>query len=262
MSHHTPNSQVSSGPSSLIRYMLYFSDLKVNMAYEQVRRSRLQRLAPDRLDVVLTVGGFGVTKRRGPPNRYEKLETVMQHLERTGAVGTVSEPRKYFRGTLDMRSDILPGPRANSEIVCFAAVTNRLRRIRIVVLVGSAKNATSMSNALLGPEPEMGSEWDNEAFAQSMSFNMPAVGRVVKEVMRDLSAQFEALFESGSRAEIDSEVQALIDVARQLEGFKQRCEFFAKRLHEAEVDYAFDPKRGQMRVHLLVGTPYYVALDE
>jgi hypothetical protein len=134
---------------SELRFYLYISEAKVNMLYEQVagapgRGIRVSVAAP------ITGGTLGAElDPKQAPTRDQKLRAVEKDLEERGLVGTVEEPRDYFRGLMSMRWGLFDdnGTRAPDEapLVYFGGFDSSLPLI--VGLGGSTRHVIGMDGA-------------------------------------------------------------------------------------------------------------------
>src|SRR5919202_560301 len=92
------------------KYYLYVSDAKVDMMLSQIDPSfRRKRTVEWSLNFKLFGARRGTESEIGD-NRFARLETVVQYLERFGDLGTVDQPGQFFRGLLPMRWGPLEDP--------------------------------------------------------------------------------------------------------------------------------------------------------
>lgn len=86
-----------------VKYYVYVSDAKVDMVYPQIPPTVLGRISAE-LKIDLGYLSASVQPKDREVTRYSKLKVVANYIEGHSDVGTVHEPREYFKGTLDARS--------------------------------------------------------------------------------------------------------------------------------------------------------------
>jgi hypothetical protein len=90
-----------------MKYYVYISDTKVDMLYSQIPKKMLDKIA---VELGVNLGMFSLSvkekeNREKTPlqTRIEKLRLVEKYLEANMEVGTVDQPKTYFKGSLPMR---------------------------------------------------------------------------------------------------------------------------------------------------------------
>jgi hypothetical protein len=85
-----------------MRFDIYRSQNKIDMLFDQIPRSRLAQIA---LELKVDFKFVSATASKGEPaepNVDQKLSLILASLERESQMGTVDEPKAYFRGELPM----------------------------------------------------------------------------------------------------------------------------------------------------------------
>jgi hypothetical protein len=100
-------------PETRLRDYVYVSDAKLDMLYEQVPVPLRKRIAAE-VKIDLKVIGITV-KDAGDKNpvRMGQLAIIERFIEEERDVGTIQEPRSYFRGTMNMKY----GPLGSYEFI-------------------------------------------------------------------------------------------------------------------------------------------------
>lgn len=219
-----------------LKYYLYISDAKVDMLYPQIPQPLLKRIAAE-LQINLNVLGTGVGATlktdQEATTRYSKLSVIVRYLEHNMVVGTLDAPGSYFKATLPMswgplHSYVsLPG-----QVVYFGGATERV----VIGLGGSMKHLIGKQ---VSPESEV--PWGSGLPDLLAALEMIPTGDMAGEP-RDSGL---ALWEAAS-------------TTLRMQGPKQTVEFLAKTLLEGQVENV--PGLGQLPVHVVLGTPIYVAL--
>lgn len=93
-----------------MKYYVYISDTKVDMLYSQIPKKILDKIA---VELGINLGIFSLTakgKGNQEETRYEKLKLVVNYIENNMDVGTVDQPKAYFKGSIrriKKKNDIL-----------------------------------------------------------------------------------------------------------------------------------------------------------
>jgi hypothetical protein len=87
-----------------VRYYLYISDAKLDMLFEQID-ARTKRRISAQLNIDLQLASLTLSGAQLPPStRASKLVIVERYLESSGSIGSVEAPQEvYFRGAQTMR---------------------------------------------------------------------------------------------------------------------------------------------------------------
>ncbi len=121
-----------------MKYYIYISPTKIQMLFDQLPTSLRQRL-PDELNIDLQVVSTSFKKPTEGPNLFSKLEAVLNSLD-AETLGSVSQPSKFFRGTLAMRWAPIKCVRSRGaedrKLVLFAGSQSSSSK-KVVGLVGS-----------------------------------------------------------------------------------------------------------------------------
>jgi hypothetical protein len=126
-----------------MKHYVYISNTKVDMLYEQINQSLLQRFSVDlSIDLKPLGAGVGATIKQTPlkETRISKLRLVVKYLEEQDNVGWIDAPGNYFKGSLPMDWGVaVGGDVANSDppyAMYFIGKTDRTT----VGLVGSVRH--------------------------------------------------------------------------------------------------------------------------
>ena len=92
------------GSSGRLRSYVYVSDTKVDMLYEQLDEASRRHFTHD-LKLDAKVVSYGIQASPSPDaTRAGRLSAVWAELEESHAVGTLDEPKLYFRGRMLMKT--------------------------------------------------------------------------------------------------------------------------------------------------------------
>jgi hypothetical protein len=238
-----------------LKMFVYISHAKVDMLYQQLPRKDATG-AEYGIDVKFLkwVGKREPAKEAGP---IDKLFAVVEHLKRSGKVGTYPNPLQYIEGTADMTwgtvvppvnlpipthpLEVLPPDPTHEEIIqmtrhvqfsLFAAKSKRT----VMALVGSVNHLIGSGS---GPYVNVAPCSNFDAAEQALSFLIQSG--------RGETALTSALACPSDLTPADLEV-----AIRYLKGTEQRLEFFARIYDIGEAG----------GVSVLIGSPLYVALAD
>ncbi len=265
-----PRMSSLSGP----RDDVYFSTDKVDKDFEAIPSSAIARLLDRRLK--LRVGPVEVRwgAKQGAVTRNDKLRAVMACYEQEGRVGTTNDPRKFFAGSLPMRWDIVPFE--FGDMVFFCSV----RRIpqyaaddeaEMVVLGGSSWNVESWHPRRLErlEYPPVGIPNRGDPMSKSSIRAIFAAADEAYALREDASRyqdtdsyRFEAMLTDSPDYELHRNVRKVAQIALDMRGIEQRCDFFAKYLVERQMKLRLYSKFYDTKVRVLIGTPYFVAVAD
>jgi hypothetical protein len=209
-----------------LRYYVYVSRSKVDLLYEQIPEKALSRIAT-KLTIDLKLLKAEFSAKDSQRSLYSKVEIIEGYLDEEGVVGTVDEPKSYFRGHMPLRWGPYGGGfDSDGEFVYFGGWTENT----LLGLGGSAKH-------VIGQE---GSSHANSASATPF---------LVEALRRE--------FASGEFNMSEGEVTSLVELATPyMKGPFQEMEFLAKRLAVGQPPISHSVKR------TILGTPIYVFLSE
>jgi hypothetical protein len=208
-----------------MKYYLYLSDTKVDMLYSQIPKNILDKIA---VELGINLGIFSLTakgKGNQEQSRYEKLRVVVNYIENNMDVGTIDQPREYFKGSLPMRWS-----RISEGLVYFVGETAET----ILGLGGSVRHVIGD----LGGESR---QWAGNS-------SLPSILEVLKRKF-------------GSSPEED--LEALNVIATSLFNFggpQQHLEFLSKRLIEGSISEEWYVSLAHKKSHTILGAPIYVAM--
>jgi len=133
-----------------VTYYHYVSDAKVNMLYPEIPKSFLKKIAPE-IRILLGALGLNLKERQDPlqteeTKRYDRLLAVVKFIEEDESVGTIDNPKDYFKGTLSMHHAIL-----KERVALFGGKTDKT----FLLLSGSPHHMTHESRELKMGSPAM-----------------------------------------------------------------------------------------------------------
>jgi hypothetical protein len=242
-----------------IKYLLYRSDAKVAMLAEQLSPRRFRH----ELAASVGVPGIGslqttVKERFARPSTAAGMLRVIKKLDKDGLIGTVAEPKPYFRGTMEMRWGAFGGHWSAGDLVFFSGISNRT----VVGLGGSIHHVTQRNPlAIPGGHAVMG-----------LNSYTPYIMDVLS---REFPVEMRAAGFHGSDSVDEAVDHCLVSVLSahfDAKGPKENVEFVAKRLVRERMDHKYDYlgheglRNGRGMFDdidcILLGTPLYVALAE
>lgn len=227
--------------SAIRKYMLYRSETKLDMLYEQIATSASEKRS---IEWSANVPFLKLTRKSEEEHtvvdRDDMLKTVIEEIEASGQVGTVDEPNEYIKGTLPGYwggIDDWGRPSGEAPLVYFGGFTERT----VFGLGGSMKHVIGMAG--------MG----NTGSRSHTPF-------LVRHLVKGLE-----LAPDGWRAAIVDEddgeaLQAVAYATHMLRKGSTKCalEFFAKTLLVDRVQH--DVITNGEDMGCILGTPLYVAL--
>ncbi len=235
------------------KYYIYVSDEKVEMLYAQIPETT-RRALYSQLDMPAPSSDSSERET----DRYSRLRVVVAYIDRNRDVGTVDEPRAYFRGVHEMRwgpygetTDWAPLGKVEAKIVYFGGKTEKTHfglGGGLHHVIGNERGKTPVS--FHSSTPHLVSVLADEL---QESINKDARWWNVHRVMVRMEY-------NGDDAE---EVKALIAVkhANEIRGPRQRLEFLAKKLLHRTIRTPLGDPNGRESV-VLLGSPIYVALAD
>lgn len=216
-----------------MKHFIYLSDAKVGRHFEQIPQSFFATAKADKLRLKLGFVEADYHDTTRPPNRYEKLAAVLSKLEECDSIGTLEQPKLYFRGRLRMKYGTYP----NTEIVYFSG----RQEDSIVGLVGSLRHLE-----------------DKRVETLTCGGGSAAVG-VTRSLVQELNMQLiidqhrqAGESETGHIDDSDNRLLQMVvgKAHRLIEGPSAEVEFVAIRLDVG----TFEGRQ------TILGTPFYVAL--
>lgn len=98
------SAQIGGRRLSALQTFVYVSDSKVDMLYEQLDDAARRQVTHDlKLDAKFLT--YGINASPSPEaTRAGRLAAVCAALDDSGAVGTIDEPKLYFRGRINMKT--------------------------------------------------------------------------------------------------------------------------------------------------------------
>lgn len=220
-SSRPPATQNRDNSDSSLNYYVYISPTKVDMLFDQIPIHTRNAIANKReIEVVmLQLGGTPI---------HSKTKIVIDYLEDSGQIGTIDEPKAYFRGRLPMRW----GPYANDGLLYFGAETENT----VVGLGGSDKNVIGNTGA-------------------SHAHSHSATPTLVRALKKELG------IDEGTREYDNCLALTAVELATtQMRGTQQTINFVARKLiwsHDSGIHYVGSRQHSK---RVLLGSPVYAAL--
>ena len=206
-----------------VKNYVYISDTKINMFYEQIASSNVEKTGAEYGIDVKVLKWVGKRETEKVVTQMQKLERVVEFIHHSKKLGAVDEPSRYFSGTLDMRWGSLDG-----QMALFVGSTAQTG----VVLGGSVKH-------IIGESSQAGA-------ASSL---LPAIFTVFKK-HTDAEVTHTSEYPELPAAGPERDLEDAWNVANAFMAPSQKLEFLAK-------NYLFGPVYGRK---VVLGTPFYVAL--
>ena len=218
-----------------LRYYLYISDAKLDMLFEQIDRSVLKRISAE-IKIDLKVASLTLREADSPaPTRAAKLRIVEHFIDTNHNVGTISEPGgEFFRGQMNMQW----GDMTYSAAVCFKGVDSQ--GSDGVLLVGSRHH-------VIGETPP------------PVRVSYSSFPRVTSTLM-DLVNHSESE-DVGSAEREDFDQGAFLHMVWQ--SLSRQGAFHGlptQHLHFLAVPLAEYGYKGEYQLHIVLGTPLYIAM--
>jgi hypothetical protein len=246
-----------------MKYYVYISDAKVDMLYSQIPKNMLDKIA---VELGINLGIFSLTakgKGNQEESRYEKLSVVVNYIENNMDVGTIDQPKTYFKGSLPMRwGPLWPGGHEEAKnLIYFGAETAET----IVGLGGSEHHVIGNQKGESSPNSGK-SLLPFMELALRKELDMSLITQRHHDDFNDRNRQEEIIF------------AGVVGATRSMKGAPQHLEFLAKRLLEGSHE-AYKPeflgktihlmKNGEpvepseeyeKSYHVVLGSPLYVAM--
>jgi hypothetical protein len=211
---------------------VYISDTKVDILFGQIAEPMLKNITAtlglDLKFIKLSVSG-DVGRRH--EHRVQRLETVLDYMEKSSGFGTVDQPDSYVKEpNLNMKWGEIEGDVASA--LFFAGITDRT----VVALGGSPKH-------LIG---------QNGSATTTVSHS-----HMLLKCLRGIIGDNEKRAASRTHSSDDDSLYVIEDVVRDMKGPRESMEFVAKRLLFGRTQRRSADKVIDKRV--LLATPLYVA---
>lgn len=217
-----------------MRYYTYISDAKLELLHGQIPRKLLSRLAGD-LQLDLKVASVSVKGAPQELTRFDRLRLVERYIDENCDVGWMTEPCSWFRGELGLRMGVVTG----------AALYTGLDGGTLVALIGSGRHVVDR-----GP-----SRFDSEL--EHRTSDLPALVTVMESRSEESASDEFDFWRDREDADEQAALRQVVYFAQEMRAPRQPCEFLARRLLEGTVRGP-----GGRPVHVVVGTPLYIALSD
>jgi hypothetical protein len=222
-----------------MKYYVYVSRTKVDMFFSQIPPKVSSRIAAE-LDIDLKLIQLKLTPTTPEETLFSKLNLVTTFIDKNAEVGTIDEPKEFFRGNLPMKW----GPYGD-RLVYFGAVTGAT----VLGLAGSSKHVIGGVGDAAVPLPSM--SYAPNLILTAIETTVNSMGDSA-DPTHPTEPQFPPRPEDvGPRFQLEAVLQA----SQLMSGPAQQVEFLAKRLLE-------EPSGEQLSQHLLLGSPLFVALSD
>jgi hypothetical protein len=173
-----------------LRYLVYLSDLKLQMLFDQigepVRRSLAAELKLDVKLISMTLSSPSIDPALRRRSRLTKLALVEEHLERHHDIGDITAPNGYFK--VQMAMDWKP---FDDDTVLFCGYATDT----LVVLGGSTSHLVGVPPS----ESRIGSHPYAIRRALDVDPSRPLVRAGVNDLSRDLDAAAATVYQTPQR---------------------------------------------------------------
>jgi hypothetical protein len=216
------------------------------MLYSQVEPDVKETESSIGFDLKL-LKGETKAKSGGSINLYEKLEKIVNYMDKLGIIGDVKSDKKYLSGTLVMRA----GSYGSGSPIAFWGYSNDVDGIALA-LAGSSYH-------LIGEQ--------RDGSAHSYSLTGPMVNWFLKNLNEFPQGQAKQREKELSQVDLEADV-ALEDfdvangawlAATKMFGSPEKYEFPAKVLHRSVWPKGFQESDTKI---IILGSPLYVCLGE
>jgi hypothetical protein len=170
-----------------MKHMVYQSGAKLQMLADQLKRGRGQW--EFEADIDLRFAKARARRSTRLLSDADKQEDILSYLDKQGAVGTVDEPKQYFRGTLDLCWGNFGGHWSTGDLVYFSGTTSET----VLGLGGSAAH-------VVRPNPEAMPE--RSSVFTPMSYTPYIMDALSQEFPVDM--EHAGLYPSEDQAEADT----------------------------------------------------------
>jgi hypothetical protein len=207
-----------------MKYYIYISKTKVDMLYSQIPRNFVSKIGVE-LNIKIPFVDVEIKDKQPQMTLYDEVKLVTKYIDEHFDVGSIDNPKAYFKARLPMRWSIV-----EKKLVYFGGHTEET----IFGLAGSTQHVIGM------PRGDEG-----------MSF-APMIETALEESM-SLTPMIENALEKEDSPNIaeDHLLSLIRDETLAKKGPSEELEFLAKTLTEGSIDSS----------HILLGTPIYVASE-
>jgi len=128
-----------------IKYYLYLSKVKVEMLWGQINQNDMEKLTTE---MKISLGFFsgGVKSEAKDETIYSQLNLILAYLESKKLIGTIQDPKTFFRGSIPMTFQELNFYRGENDgkMVLFSGCD--FNNKCLIGLVGSTSHITGMNH--------------------------------------------------------------------------------------------------------------------
>ena len=220
-----------------LKYYLYISTSKIEMLYPQIADDLKEKKASE-WKIDLKFLSYSRKSENEPTNTQQaRLEAIVETLNAQEKIGTIKEPREYFRGCFKMRWGIYADsgrPSDEAPLVYFGGRTAET----IFGLGGSSRHVIGFSGA-------------------GNTGSRSVTPYLIAHLLNGLDIPTKGWQATGPRRDTEQNtLQAIIVATQYLTGPDLQMDFVAKTLlHSRGRDFL----GSSQQVNILLGTPLYVA---
>ena len=245
-----------------MKYYVYISDTKIDMLYPQIPKPLLKKIASN-LSIDLKLLGaevnIGTKSNQSDETRYAKVKIVSEYIEKHLDVGTIDTPSTYFKGKLLMQWGQIELP-ADRNVLSLTRTEDYFNNISSDVYFAGKTDRTYFGlcgslKHVLGTTTEAINKVNLNLYGSSS-----LIGFRIK--LEQIYANNPPLKNEQRTDWEDREwVEWIISAKQNMRGPKQQLEFLAKTL--LQVNTA-NESTGNVPIylHVVLGTPIYVAIDD
>lgn len=207
-----------------MKYYLYISETKINMLATQIPKKIWEKYKAE-VNINIEVFSASISKKETENTLYSKVNLIEKYIKKEIGIGTIGNPKKYFRGAADVNWG-----EWNSD----SMAKNNLNNFNPNDVVFFKGKTVDTGFILVGSSAHMIGNYDVK----------PVHSRYVAPYF--LSTLSESLKEPIKDEKSETSFREIHNL--EFPGEKQRISFLAKKLLS---------KKG-----ILIGSPIYVCLEE
>jgi hypothetical protein len=232
-----------------MKHMVYQSGAKIAMLADQLKRGRGQWEFEADIDLRLAKA----RARRTPRvlSDADKLDDILAYLDKEDVVGTVDDPKHYFRATMNLSWGNFGGHWSTGDLVYFSGTTPRT----VLGLGGSVAHVIQPNATAMPP---------GKSVFTPMSYT-PYIMDALNEAF-PVDMDHAGLYPSDDQDEADRHMMnAIVCAHDDRHGPTERMEFVARRLFVGKWDHNRDDLGEgwvEDKSQVVLGTPLYVALAD
>jgi hypothetical protein len=210
-----------------LAYFRYISDAKVDQYFDRIPPRLLERITAE-LKIDLKLVQITLKPESREPSRYARLAVVKKYLEEHEDVGTVQDPRSWFRGTTSLAQ--ARAGRDAGAVVVFAGRS----RATLLGLTGSLRHVIGDVSGAIGQGSQIYGVVDAYTSVRRLDRNRLFKGPA--HVARTLNNLVEGIRYDYEDTMLPCEFLARLLMHRNVDGRRGRCFLLGTPLYVAEVD--------------------------